>query len=513
LTARRALFAAAVVAALGGLGFWVMSSEEPAAPRAEAPVDAPAVEQREPLPPARPSEVLAVVATDAGSPARASLRGRVIDSHDHPIEGAMVSLAGRAEAELPPTVPHTDAAGAFAFPDLAPGLYELAAIDFKAVPDAGLGAMRAMRTLGRMQLDLPAGKETAVELRVQGPGTATVRVIQADGGLVPSVQVGLSAQPVMMKAATGRTAVSGADGLAVFPGLLGEAWANSVDPTWQNARQLGVAVAPGKTVELVVAQGSALTGHVVDAHGVPLKKFEVNGHGFTDGNFRVTFRPTFVNPRRPAKNIKTTLTIGAEGFATLHHPAEFIPAAEADLGTITLSRGRQVRVRLTSTAGPLPAVFGFMLTTRDDQGIARVSGSVASRPESPGVWVLEDLPETSVELSLRLNEHFESPRQVFSVPAGQTQADARVALGATLKGTVRSAGVPVPAAAVMLGGRVAGFAEDDGTFQLVDVAPGPATLECMSSATRGSKKVEVPASGVVTVDCDIQRDTASQARP
>ena len=500
----------AVVAALGGTAWWALSADEPAAPLSVvAAPSAPAPLVREPVEsvPARPSETIAVFVTDAGSSSRASLRGRVVDSRGNPMQGVILGVSGPG---LPPpeTAPTTDEQGAFHFPDVAPGIGELTAMDFKGAPDAGVAAMRAMRMLGRMQVELVAGKETVVELRVAGPGRGTVRVIQADGGAVPQVQVGLQASPVMMKSATGRTVVSNSDGLAVFEDLVGTAYANSVDPVWQNQRPTGVELTPGATVDLVVAQGSALVGRVVDAHGVPLKKFEVNGHGFSDGDFRVTFRPTFINPRRPPTNIKTTLTVGAEGFATLHHPAEFLPGREVDIGTITLSRGRQVRARLSSVNGPLPVVYGFMLTTRDEKGIARTTGSVTAREEAVGEWILEDLPETSVEVSLRLNDHFATPRQVFTVPPGQSLVDMRISLGATLKGTVRSGGAIAPAGAVMLGGKVATFAEEDGTFELVDVAPGPAVLECLSNAARGSKKVEVPASGVLTVDCDVQKDSA-----
>jgi hypothetical protein len=181
------------------------------------------------------------------------IEGAVTDGGD-PVQGAVVGLRGEAIGGELTTA--TDALGAFAFPELPEGRYQVYAWK-------GPLAARAVR-LSR----LGAGPFPAVELRLELGAIVVGRVIDRDEGtgLAAAVELRPSGDDQAP-----RFARSGEDGLFRIEGVPAGRWiADAYAPGYVGAGAVELDAGRG-VPELALARGAAIEGRVLDGDGRPIE--------------------------------------------------------------------------------------------------------------------------------------------------------------------------------------------------------------------------------------------------
>ncbi|MBA3452727.1 MAG: carboxypeptidase regulatory-like domain-containing protein [Deltaproteobacteria bacterium] len=182
------------------------------------------------------------------------LEGQVIDEQLQPIGGAQVTLFIE-----PPRKVTTEADGAFAFENLAPGPYRLV-----AHKDAQSSAIARARLSGTSEL---------VTLRVRPGATIVVHVVAADGG-APIVGATVSDRA--------RAIITGADGIARLGGMSEYDSVEVTAPGYSPAAfTLSKPEEPDGTFDRTVelARGAALSGTVVGPDGALIVGANVHVEG------------------------------------------------------------------------------------------------------------------------------------------------------------------------------------------------------------------------------------------
>lgn len=188
------------------------------------------------------------------------ITGSVTDAAGKPVAGVTVGVRGDAiGGELGGT---TDAAGAFSFPELPEGRYQVYAWQ-------GALAARAVRASR-----LGAGPFAPVELRLEPAAIVVGRVIDRDEGT--GVPAAIELRPSGDDQAP-RYARSAGDGTFRIEGVPNGTWiADAFSPGYLSPG--GIEIEAGKGVpEIALARGATIEGKIVDAEGKPIAGAAVRG--------------------------------------------------------------------------------------------------------------------------------------------------------------------------------------------------------------------------------------------
>ncbi|RKH08896.1 carboxypeptidase regulatory-like domain-containing protein [Corallococcus sp. CA053C] len=262
-------------------------------------------------------------------------------------------------------------------------------------------------------------------------------------------------------------------------------------------------------VRLVMRRRQHARGRVVAEGGAALESFQVNDQPprTPDGTFELWVEETG----------DWRLLVEAEGFAPLERTLTVDGETDLDLGTLTLKRGRTVRVLLRDAVTGVP--YNGRLST--DKGVTitvavhyriRAEGSLNGPPYPgqhrgvptlDGTLLLEHLPATAFALEL------EAPLYLplhTTVGAEEETLTARLEPGARVTGHVRDAqGRPAPAALVFMsadGTWVDHQTDDTGAFDVRALPPGLYTVMASASDSISDlrfqpQSVRIPSSGEV----------------
>ncbi|RKH63545.1 carboxypeptidase-like regulatory domain-containing protein [Corallococcus llansteffanensis] len=262
-------------------------------------------------------------------------------------------------------------------------------------------------------------------------------------------------------------------------------------------------------VRLVMRRRQYARGRVVAEGGAALESFEVNGQRprTPDGAFELWVEKTG----------DWRLRVEAEGFAPLERTLTVDGEDDLDLGTLTLKRGRTVRVLLRDAVtgvpynGRLSIDKGATITVAVRYRI-RVEGALdgppypglhRSIPTLDGTLLLEHLPTTA--FALEIDAPLYLPLR-GTVGAEEETFTARLEPGARVTGHVRDAqGRPVPAKLLFVstdGAREDGQTDDAGGFDLRALPPGLYTVHVFGSDSSNaplfpSQSVRIPSRGEV----------------
>ena len=292
------------------------------------------------------------------------LEGQVVDSDEHPVAGAVVTLSSN-----PPRTATTEADGRFAFDALVGRPYTLIA--------------RAARGIAGPVTARLTAKSDPVVLHLRAAAKVTITVEGTDHKPIDGATVelrGADHQQELTKA-----------GIATFAAVPGgyqiAAWTETLahTTTW-------IQVGAGEiTATLVLGAGAPVSGRVVDDRGAPVAGARVTYHGASDWNQQADARYDGV----------LTSTDGAFRFAALPAGSFRFAAAKTELapgvsGLITLD-GKTERngVTIAVAAG------------------AAVRGRVVDTSKQPVVGA-----RVRVGISSKRGMIFESPRQVYSDAKG-----------------------------------------------------------------------------------------------
>ncbi|MBN8228696.1 hypothetical protein JYK02_14375 [Corallococcus macrosporus] len=267
-------------------------------------------------------------------------------------------------------------------------------------------------------------------------------------------------------------------------------------------------------VRLVLRRIPHVRGRVVAEDGSALEFFEVNGTRYSnrDGRFdRRMFDAT--GPQR--------FLVRAQGFAQVDRTATPDGENDVDLGTITLTRGRTVRVLLreSSTGAPyngrmrdsagreVTAALGYQVHGEGFADGPPFLPPVRTGPRKDGSLLLEHMPLSAFTLEVDTQFHLPSRARVG---AEEESITLPLDTGARVKGHVRDAqGQPLRARLT--------FTRSDGVTQHMDVGPGDFTLSTLppglytvnawaEDAADGTRfpacGVRIPPGGDVTLDFD-----------
>ncbi|MBN8469208.1 carboxypeptidase regulatory-like domain-containing protein [Corallococcus exiguus] len=267
-------------------------------------------------------------------------------------------------------------------------------------------------------------------------------------------------------------------------------------------------------VRLVMRRIPHVRGRVVAEGGAKLESFVVNDHEYRnpDGHFD---QPLYeaIGPQR--------FVVQALGFAPVDRTVTPDGENDLDLGTLTLTRGRSLKVFLREAATGAP----YTGRVRDDSGLEttvavsyHVEGDgvvdgpafrvpTQAVPAKDGSLLLEQVPTTACTLKVDTEVHL--PLRV-TVGAEVEHITLSLEKGARVMGHVRDAqGQPVKARLL--------FTRPDGTelrrephagdFTLTAIPPGLYTVEAWVEGRKNDvifqpRVVRIPSSGDVTLDFD-----------
>ena len=264
-------------------------------------------------------------------------------------------------------------------------------------------------------------------------------------------------------------------------------------------------------VRLVMRRMQYARGRVVAEGGAALESFEVNDEQprTPDGTFEL----------RVEKTGDWRLRVEAEGFAPLERTHTVDGEDDLDLGTLTLKRGRTMRVLLRDAvtgvpySGRLRIHTGATLTVAVSYRI-RAEGALdgppypdlhRSVPTPDGTLLLEHLPTTAFVLEL------DAPLYLplhMTVGAEEETLTARLEPGARVTGHVRDTqGRPAPAALVFMstdGSWVDHQTDDTGAFDIRALPPGLYTVRASASDLSSDlrfqpQSVRIPSRGQVSL--------------
>ena len=431
---------------------------------------------------------------DDDPPGTLRLEGQVIDHEDRPVPGATVVIDAN-----PPREVRTEGDGAFAFDQLTPRAYRVAA----RAGDANAGPL-AVR-LGQ--------RTEPVILRIRASGRIAVTVTSDAGKPVPGALVELRDLATL-------TAITDDAGRVTLRGV-GPGWhviKASADGHASALREISTTgeAEPEVRLELALRAGASAAGAVVDAAGAPIEGARIvpahAGHledlydgrldaVITDakGRWRLTGLP------------RETLRIRA--YHAVYAPGASAPLllAEGDRTgvTIVLDRGGRVRGRVVDGSGAPAAGVEVRLTADSSQSgqIRRVA------TDAGGAFELAGLPRRLI-YAIAASDGAASKLTSIDL-AGPAPAPIVLTLehAAALAGVVvTSAGTPVPEARVhaeasrsesdlrgvedRLRGAATAITGTDGRFRIAGLPPGAYLVRAIrpgSSSTLLRARLGTPA--------------------
>jgi protocatechuate 3,4-dioxygenase beta subunit len=353
-----------------------------------------------------------------------AVHGTVLDTTGRPAPGIVVEASPAARSGSGITFPgealtaRSGDDGTFAIVGLEPGAWVLAA--------SGEGGTSAREVV-------EAGTEEPVELRLEGAGAITGRVVSEDGSAVEGVSVagfgGANVQLEPVPADSG-----GAFTLpAVAPGQY-RVWAAA--DGWAQA-QAQVTVETGRTanVELVLKRGGTVTGRVLGLTAAELSRCQVFSRGARtqpapDGTFTLTGVPVgrgevgaFVLPESKRRSA----------------PVEIAAAGQTATVELDFSRGARLFGSVRRRGAPVPGVI---------VEAAGGGGGSTTTADAQGQWEIAGVEPGRVEVRAR-----DRSSRVLAARELEVSGDARVELeiqGGTLRGTV----VALPERSPLIGAAV-----------------------------------------------------------
>ena len=423
------------------------------------------------------------------------LEGQVVDSDEHPVSGATVTLGSN-----PPRTATTEADGGFVFDALVGRPYTLVA--------------RATRGIAGPVTAKLTAKSDPVVLHLHAASKVTIRVEGTDGKAIDGATVelrGIDHQQETTKGGIATfSAIPGGYQVAAYTDKL----AHSM--TW-------ISVGAGETNEkIVLVVGAPVSGKVVDDHGAPVAGARVTYHGASDwsqqaderydgaltgpdGVFR--FSSIAAGSFRFAAG-KTELAGGISGLITLDGKTERAGV------TITLSAGATVRGHVVDASKQPVAAARVRI------GISSKRGMIFESPrqvysDGNGAFEIKGLARRELA-AVAMHETGASQTQQLDTTRGDV-GDVTLVIDVTgvIAGiVVDSAGQPIEGAQVSAGPdfrdskamadftqfRLRGFPQEltdaTGTFKLTGLAPGSYQL----SAGRTRRGVANPFGGRGTGD-------------
>ncbi|MBZ0232391.1 MAG: carboxypeptidase-like regulatory domain-containing protein, partial [Deltaproteobacteria bacterium] len=386
------------------------------------------------------------------------IAGRVVDG-GKPAVGALVRLT--SELSLAGMVPaleqRTDADGRFDFGE-------------QVAREYAVGAAAPGRLAAILRIDLrhpsPSQPADALELSLLPCATELYGVV-TDAGGSPVPHARLLREDVIGTEA-------GADGryaLCVLP------MATFVDALQVVVRADGYGAAvieatPSGRVrrDIVLTPEAVVAGRVVDEHGAPVALAKVwlepdLGRRRPPEQSATLFAVTGDDGRFRIEGVRAgqhRVGAAARGQTAQRHTVA-LAAGERDELVLTLAATGQLRGRVVRNGQP---VIGA--TVRPRYG---VSDSAVSQPD--GSFVLDRVPPGEIELTA-YPYVVKSPETVAVTGGAATDVTLQVAHMASLRGTIRRHGTPVPYARVTVRGpsQLAARADAEGRYQLEGLYPG-----------------------------------------
>ncbi len=399
------------------------------------------------------------------------LEGQVVDSDDHPVAGATVTLGSN-----PPRTATTEADGGFAFDALIGRPYSLIA----RAPRGIAGPITARLTAKSDPVVLHLHPASKVEVTVQG----------TDGKPIDGATVELRGMDHQHELTKGGVAT-----FAAIPG--GYQVAAYTDKLAHSTAWLFVG-AGDTSVVLVLVAGAPVSGKVVDDHGTPVAGARVTYHGASDWSQQADAR----------YDAAVTGADGAFRFASMPAGSFRFAAAKAELAGgisgITTLDGKTEHTGITITLAAGATVRGHVLdTSKQPVAAARVRIGISSKRgmifESPhqvfsdakGAFEIKGLPRRELA-AVAMHETGASQTQQLDTTRGDANDITLVidVTGVIAGVVVDSTGQPVEGAQVSAGPdyrdqktmsdftqfRLRGFPQEltdaTGKFTLTGLAPG-----------------------------------------
>ncbi|MCB9915391.1 MAG: carboxypeptidase regulatory-like domain-containing protein [Planctomycetes bacterium] len=436
------------------------SDAEPFAPRDLPPVDrAPRPDEAAPTD-ARTELAAADAAADAARAAwpRCQVRGRVLDVHGLPIDGAELRLNTVGEAWVQPhefdgevgaTRATSDAAGRFAFDVALPSSswisLRVGAPPFhvKSGRDFGLAG-------GRNEPPLVPGDNDLGDFVLAAAGAFRGRVLDEAGRPVGDARVRLEGVFPGGYGVSGTSDASGAYEVAGAPA--GRYVAKALAEGWLNAEVAGVEIEDGRVtsdVDFTLRAAPTLRGRVVDDDGAPLADVRLWGWPRSSGTgagARTRADGTFTVhlPQRSAYSLGATL----RGYEPISDRAGVWYEPDTRDLELVMHRAALVtyRVRDARTDAPVTR-FGLRVlrvrsadggtSSSDDHDPARVEEHADGEVERPGDPRWDDYTVVAPGYADQRG------RVAFDV-AGVPVVTVRLQPGGRLRGRATAGGAPVP---------------------------------------------------------------------
>lgn len=238
-----------------------------------------------------------------------------------------------------------------------------------------------------------------------------------------------------------------------------------------------------------------------DAPGAPGRRIVNRRRGEEEAGETTDGRGRFVVPDLAAG--RYDLSASAEGFSPLTVRGIEVPEGtdDVDLGTVVLAPGLKVHGRVVDGAGAPVAGAGVRVGGQDTRRgtmppqIVRMmllSEPVRTTTDGEGAFTVSGLKEGQVSLLVSHEGFVSEPVSGLAVPSDDVLEVVLKPASRVLGRVVDAAGAPFPEARVQVIAEAAGGSATfglgprattgaDGTFELEDVEPGPATVEATAS--------------------------------
>lgn len=455
--------------------------------------------------------------------------GEVVDEQGAPVRDAEVSLALRNRENRPSLdkAATTDARGRFILRGVSEGAYYAIASRMTATQHRRTVQVFDVRGLApvHLRLQLPEGKRVAGQVvDTEGQPLAGVAVQVGRDFDLWRREAGASAfeEDVIERFAHAPSRVrTDEDGHFTVPHLEPGTWSVSASlPGYQfdaKASPSGEPSEGGRSLEvqagatdvrLVMRRAMAIRGRVAREDGSPIMRFELDGDSITDTE------GDFLRPVHRAGEV--TLVFTAHGLAGSSRTVRVEKDQQVDLGTVVLKKGRVVRGRVTDAATGAPvaeALVDVGDVPSDAEGWrrrARLSERTgAVKTGSDGRFTLPAVEERPHALVV-VHPDFLQKR----IPLDARQDEVAVALdtGATVQGTVRGGGKGQQSVSLVSHDTSQYLSTEvvDARFEHSRVLPGTYVVR-VHEARAGDdapvylpQRIQVPASGIVTVDFEPQ---------
>jgi protocatechuate 3,4-dioxygenase beta subunit len=431
--------------------------------------------------------------------AGARVEGEVVDEKEHPVPQAQVVLSpveNPYKYGFDTEESRTDERGRFALEGLEPDTYRLTV--WSGTGGEARSHTRTLEVSGtepvRVRLQLPVGL------------TLSGRVVDGAGKPIPEATIDLQAEKLEDPEQVGHFQVwqggprTGADGRFQLRHLAAGRYRLSARAEGHHEDDFqGVEARAGATdVRIVLEKFARLRGRVVRADGTPVTRFQIDETQVADpqGAFDLPI----------TQSGKQTLVITAPDLTGTTREILLTKGVDTELGEVVLTPGREVRGRVVDAATGAPVAGAEVRVDKDPEALARLLqyrvGEV--RTTRDGTFRLTHVEERPLTLGV---EHPDYEQKLVALAPRQAEVTVALEMGATLKGKVNlSSGRlfevriwspdTVPRNASIFGKEYERRGLPAGTYVVLVQAT---TFEHLKLAAP-PRQVEIPASGVVTLD-------------